>query len=219
MKFRRLMVVAAVLLGAVNAVAADPAEIIADALKKSGQGNQRLSYCILLAKANAPAGTITQVEKKKAIEAASQKLKMNDPLMMRARADVARLGLYGFPKDENLALRLYLRVSKSPEAAWNAAFMIYRNSREGLSQEHARLILDALGKSGVTSPNAKGLAASYAGYVAGKIEESGAAGNINVERSFVNYRKSARNGYVPGMYHYMRQLYLALHRMQKNRSD
>jgi hypothetical protein len=202
-------------LTSVCALAADPADSIVNALKKSGQENQRLSYCILLAKANAPAGTVGQSDRKRSIEEASQKLKMNEPYMMRARADVARKGLYGYPKDANLALKLYLRTTKSPEAAWNAALMIYQNYQGALTQENAGLILDVFKKSGATALNAKGIAAAYAGYLAGQIEENGTAGKINIEKSFIDYRNSARNGYVPGMYQYMRQLYIALPKMQK----
>jgi len=194
----------------------DYSSAIAQVVKKEAQDAPKLSYCVLLEKANAPSGEISQGERKKAIEAASQKLKMNDPSMLRARADVARKGLYRFKQDENLAIQLYVKANKSPEAAWNAALMVYQRSQDKLSAENANFIMYNLKKSGAISERSRGVVASYANYLAGLIEESGVTGQPNIQQSFLYYRNSARNGYVPGMYHYMRQLMRALPKMESS---
>jgi len=126
--------------------------------------------------------------------------------MLRARGDVARKGLYGYERNEELAYRLYSKATRSVEAGWNGALMLYRRSPNGVSASDARLILDLLQKSGAATQNSRGLVGSYSHYVAGLLNEAGTAGKPDLKKAFIHYRTSARNAYVPGAYHYMRLL-------------
>lgn len=197
-----LAVVAVAIAG--NCFAEDVAQVVS-AIRESTQDTTRLTSCLLLAQAargsNADAAT-----KKKASELVTQRLKNLDTSMLRARGDVARKGLYGYEQNEDLAFRLYSKATRSVEAGWNGALMLYQRSPNGISANDARLILELLQKSGAATANSRGVVGSYAHYVAGRLNEAGTSGKRDVKGAFIHYRTSARNAYVPGAYHYMRLL-------------
>ena len=183
--------------------ATGPVDPVVKAIRDASPDTSRLSSCVLLARANQVAPRSKAEERKKAIEQVSQKLKRNDVAMLRARADVARKGLYGYKKDEPLALRLYERA-KAPEAGFNAALMLYKNQSAPLDAVSAKRILEVLKRSGAADANSRGSVGAQSHYIAGLIYESGLMGPSDVGKAFTHYRASARNAYVPGAYHYLR---------------
>ena len=189
------------------------ADSVAQVVRESTQDNTRMSSCVLLAKANQPSPAQEPGARKKALEQLSQKLKLNEVSILRARGDVARKGLYGYPQDPAMALRMYEKASKSAEAGWNAALMQYRSARGAMSPQVAKRILAVMQKSGASMPNSRGVVGAHAHYVAGLLHETGAAGTPDARKAFIHYRASARNAYVPGAYHYMRMLSQSLTRL------
>jgi len=181
-------------------------DFVAEAVKESAKDNNRISVCLQLAKSNEPTSKANAADKKKAIEAVTSKLKLSDPLMLRARGDVARKGLYGYPTDAALALRMYERAHKAPEAGWNAALTLYQSSTEGVNPQVAQRVMSLLSKSGASAMNSRGPVGAQAHYLAGLIQETGSLGKQDEKQAFLHYRASARNGYIPGAYHYMRLL-------------
>ncbi len=144
--------------------------------------------------------------RRKAIEQVNQRMRLNDPNMLRARGDAARKGLYGFPADERVALKFYERA-RGQEAGFNAALILYRAAiRDGVDQATAKRILDVLHRSGASAANSRGMVGAQAHYIAGLLHESGLAGAADTKKAFAHYRSSGRNGYVPGAYHYLRLL-------------
>ena len=178
---------------------------VVTAIRESTQDTTKLTACLLLSQ-SASTSKVDARTKKKAVELVTQRLKNQDVAMLRARGDVARKGLYGYERNEELAYRLYSKATRSVEAGWNGALMLYRRSPNGVSASDARLILDLLQKSGAATQNSRGLVGSYSHYVAGLINEAGTAGKPDLKKAFIHYRTSARNAYVPGAYHYMRLL-------------
>lgn len=194
--------------------AAEPHDQVVKAIQESVQDSTRLTACLLLQQANTKAGQIDSKTRKKAVELVSQRLKNADATMLRARADVARKGLYGYAQDEGLAFQLYSRARKSPEAGWNGALMLYQRSAGGLTPSNAKQIIDLLKASGASQLTSRGIVGSQAHYVAGVINEAGSVGEPDPKQAFVHYRASARNSYVPGAYHYMRMLLQSLPKLQ-----
>ena len=178
---------------------------VVTAIRESTQDTTKLTACLLLSQ-SASTSKADARTKKKAVELVTQRLKNQDVAMLRARGDVARKGLYGYERNEELAYRLYSKATRSVEAGWNGALMLYRRSPNGVSASDARLILDLLQKSGAATQNSRGLVGSYSHYVAGLLNEAGTAGKPDLKKAFIHYRTSARNAYVPGAYHYMRLL-------------
>lgn len=195
---------------AVLALSAIPAAIASDgvvsAVKESAKDNNRISVCIQLAKANEPSNRTNASDKKEAVEQVTGKLKIGEPLMLRARGDVARKGLYGYPVDLGMAMRMYERASRSQEAGWNASLLLYRSAPQGVNPQLALRILTLLEKSGASSFNSRGPVGAQAHYVSGLLNETGVTGKTDVKKAFLHYRASGRNGYIPGAYHYMRLL-------------
>lgn len=186
--------------------AANGSDPIVSAIKESTQDNSRLAACLLLAQASNKSN-VGPDTKKKAINLVTQRLKNQDVSMLRARADVARKGLYGYGMDDTLAFRLYSRAVKSAEAGWNGALMIYKRNPNAISKSDAHLIMSLLHKSGAAMPHSRGVVGSYAHYLAGLLSEAGTAtGKPDLKKAFIHYRTSARNSYVPGAFHYMRLL-------------
>lgn len=202
----RMWVVVAAALTTALASHAEEADPVVRAIRDTSTDNTRLSACVQLARTNARANSIPAEMKKKAVEQVSARLKQNDPVMLRARADAARKGMYGFPKDETLALRLYERT-KAPEAGLNAALMLYRSrAGAGIDPATAKRILHVLQYTGASAHNSRGSVGAQAHYIAGTLQESGAAGAADPAKAFTHYRASARNAYIPGAYHYLRLL-------------
>lgn len=190
----------------VNASATGVGDPIVSAIKESTQDNTRLASCLLLSQAG-KSSKAEPAAKKKAIELVTQRLKNQDVSMLRARADVARKGLYGYELNEDLAYRLYAKATKSVESGWNGALMLYKRNPNGISARDAQMILDLLHKSGAALPNSRGIVGSYAHYLAGLLSEAGTANSKpDLKKAFIHYRTSARNAYVPGAFHYMRLL-------------
>lgn len=182
------------------------ADEVVKAVQESAKDNNRISVCIQLAKAMEPTRSTSVAAKKDAVDHVTSKLKTGEPLMLRARADVARKGLYGYPKDAGMALSMYERAGKSQEAGWNATLMLYQSAPDGVNPQLAQRILALLHKSGASSFNSRGPVGAQAHYVAGLLNETGATGKADVKKAFLHYRASARNAYIPGAYHYMRML-------------
>lgn len=192
--------------------AATSIDPVVQAIRESAQDTSRLSACVLLARANTSSGSDANKGRRAAIELVSHKLQSNDPSMLRARADAARKGLYGFKQDDALALSLYERT-RSAESGWNAALMLYRAAPIPMDSATARRILEILNRSGAAAPNSRGSVGAQAHYVAGLINESGATGQADQRKAFLHYRASARNAYVPGAYHYLRMLSQSLDKL------
>lgn len=185
---------------------ADAVDPVVQAIRESAQDNSRLSSCVALANANKQVSTPESAAvRRKAIEQVSARLKRNEPAMLRARADAARKGLYGFKQDPDMALRLYERA-KTPDAGLNAALILFKGGADPMEAATAKRIVDVLTKSGASLPNSRGSTGSQAHYIAGLVHESGATGDADPKRAFEHYRASARNGYVPGAFHYLRLL-------------
>lgn len=204
-----LLLFVSTLAGANTSNVADP---VVQAIRESAQDTSRLSACVMLARANKPAESGSQASRKKAIEQVTQRLKMQEPGMLRARADAARKGLYGFRQDDGLALRLYERT-RAADAGWNAGLMLFKATKDPMDPVTAKRILDVLQRSGATSMNSRGVIGAQAHYVAGVINESGALGQADKGKAFVHYRASARNAYVPGAFHYLRLLSQSLEKL------
>ncbi|MBV7542112.1 hypothetical protein KW835_13525 [Acidovorax sp. sic0104] len=185
-------------------------------MRESAQDNSRLSSCVALANANKQASTPQAIAtRRKAIEQVSARLKRNEPAMLRARADAARKGLYGFKQDPDTALRLYERA-KIPDAGLNAALILFKAARDPMDPETGKRIIDVLNRSGAALPNSRGSTGSQAHYMAGLVHESGAAGSAEPKKAFEHYRASARNGYVPGAFHYLRLLSQTLEKLPES---
>ena len=190
----------------IGAHAVDVGDPIVNAIKESTQDNTKLASCLLLSQAGKQS-KVDPAIKKKAIELVTQRLKNNELSMLRARGDVARKGLYGYEQNEGLAYRMYAKATKSVEAGWNGALMLYKRSPDGITANDAKQIMDLLHKSGAAMPNSRGVVGSYAHYLAGLLSEAGSAtGKPDLKKAFIHYRTSARNSYVPGAFHYMRLL-------------
>lgn len=181
-------------------------DAVVSAVQETAKDNNRISVCIQIAKANEAPSTKNASARKEAIEQIRSKLKIGDPLMLRARGDVARKGLYGYPRDPGMAMRMYERASRSQEAGWNASLMLYQSAQQGVNPQLAQRILGILNKSGASSFNSRGPVGAQAHYVSGLLLETGAVGKVEVKKAFLHYRASARNSYIPGAYHYMRLL-------------
>ena len=194
---------------------AHAAEGVVQAVKESAKDNNRISVCIHLAKANEPTTKANAETKKKAVEQVLAKLKIADPLMLRARGDVARRGLYNYPREDGMALRMYERAQKSPEAGWNAALMLYQSAPNGVNQQLAQRIVALLNRSGASSFISRGSVGAQSHYLAGLLTETGATGRADVKKAFFHYRASARNAYIPGAYHYMRLLTQSLSQLSE----
>lgn len=183
---------------------------VAQAVKESAKDNNRISVCVHLAKANEASNSANTKAKKEAVDQVTSKLKISDPFMLRARADVARKGLYGYPVDAGMALRMYERAQKTPEAGWNASLMLYHTSGGAINPQLAQRIVGLLNKSGASALNSRGPVAAQAHYLSGLLNETGATGKADEKQAFLHYRASARNAYIPGAYHYLRLLSLSL---------
>lgn len=192
--------------------AADP---IVQMIRQSGGANTKLSMCFALQSANMAVNDAAAAKKRSdAVRLVSQKIKSADAGMLRARADVARKGLYGFKKDEAMAQALYERA-KNPEAGFNAALMMYQSKSFATSPEVSKRILQVLYKSGAAKESSRGLVGSQAHYLAGKIHETGTAGEVNLKKAFLHYRSSARNTYVPGIFLYLQMLMRSLPKLSE----
>ena len=156
---------------------------VVTAIRESTQDTTKLTACLLLSQ-SASTSKADARTKKKAVELVTQRLKNQDVAMLRARGDVARKGLYGYERNEELAYRLYSKATRSVEAGWNGALMLYRRSPNGVSASDARLILDLLQKSGAATQNSRGLVGSYSHYVAGLLNEAGTAGKPDLKKAF-----------------------------------
>ena len=199
---RSVLITLCIVVSVGDARASDP---VAQAIKESTQDNSRFSACVNLSRIREkPSSTQASAMRKKAVEAVVQKMKINDPLMLRARADVARKGLYGYPQDQGLALKIYEKASKSAEAGWNAALMLYQHYGNQMPPAIAKRIVETLQKTGASEFNSRGVVGSYAHYVTGILQETGIVGTPDPKNAYLHYRASARNGYVPGAYHYLR---------------
>lgn len=172
--------------------------------------------CVMLKQSNARAGQGgDEKHRADAIRIVAQKIKNNDPNMLRARADAARLGLYGFKQDSQLAFSLY-KKARSPDAGFDAALMLYRGSDITRDPQVAKNILDLLYKSGAAAERSRGAVGAQAHYIAGLIQEGGYAGKVDMKKAFMHYRASARNTYVPGIYQYLRLLIQSLPALTSN---
>ncbi|WP_245901592.1 hypothetical protein [Simplicispira suum] len=186
------------------AVAAGEPNPVVQMIRQTASSNSRLGVCVALQRANA-APTKGDDEKRRieAIQLVAQKINNRDPHMLRARADAARLGLYGFKTDQNLALSLY-KKAKIPDAGLNAALMLYRGTDYSNNAKAAKEILNVLYSSGAATDRTRGPVGGQAHYIAGLIHEGGYAGQVDMKKAFIHFRSSARNSYVPGIYHYLR---------------
>ncbi|NVZ11504.1 sel1 repeat family protein [Allochromatium humboldtianum] len=147
-------------------------------------------------------------ERQRLLAEIAGKLRDEQPAMLQARGDAARLGLYGLPKNLKQAERFYTLAAErqSAESGYNAALLLYLNSRQKPNQATAKHILNVLQKSTITHYNVKGIVAAQAHFLAAQIHEQGLAGRKDPGKAFLHYRVSARNGYVPGIYRYLRML-------------
>lgn len=203
---RNLTAMAFALASAALPVASIASDDVARAIQETARESNKISVCVALSKAMEQTTRANEADKKKAIEQINTKLKLSDPLMLRARGDVARKGLYRYPVDQAMALRMYERAQKSQEGGWNAALMLYGSYRERPNPQVAQRIKSLLTKSGAAASNAKGPVSAQAHYMAGLLSETGATGVADEKAAFLHYRASARNAYIPGAYHYMRLL-------------
>lgn len=214
-RFSFIFAASLIVIASPSAMAAGEDPVV-QAIRASSQDNSRLSSCVALASANRPATTPeASAERRKAIEQVSGRLKRNEPSMLRARADAARKGLYGFKEDKDLALRLYERAN-SPDAGLNAALILYKGTTGPMPADTAKRIVDVLNRSGASKMNSRGSTGSQAHYIAGLVHESGATGTVEPRRAFEHFRASARNGYVPGAFHYLRLLSQSLPKLPES---
>lgn len=215
-KITRIAIFLAAALGVTGAYSAeDGSDSVVQVIRKNGEVNAKLSMCFALQAANIQATNAKEAKKRAdAIRLVSQKMKNSDASMLRARADVARKGLYGYKKDLVMAQSLYQRA-KGPEAGFNLALMLYQREDFTANPDVAKKILQVLYKSGAGKERSRGLVGSQANYLAGMIQETGLAGDRNLKKAFLHYRTSARNTYVPGVYHYLRMLSQALPKMSE----
>lgn len=152
-------------------------------IRQSAGGNSRLSMCVMLKQSNTRAGQGGDEKRRSdAIRIVAQKIKNNDPNMLRARADAARLGLYGFKQDSQLAFSLY-KKARSPDAGFDAALMLYRGSDITRNPQVAKNILDLLYKSGAAAERSRGAVGAQAHYIAGLIQEGGYAGKVDMKKT------------------------------------
>lgn len=187
---------------------------VVQAVRESVSKDFRLSVCLALRQTNIKPNTPADEKKRAdAIRLVAQKMKMLDANILRARADVARKGLYGFKQDQELALSLYER-SKSADAGFNAALMLYRRGDATNNTIIAKRILNDLYHSGAAKDQARGIVGAQSHYLAGIIQEAGLAGPADLRKAFLHFRTSARNNYVPGVFHYLRLLIQSLPKLK-----
>lgn len=195
---------ALILAASFSVVADEVIDPVVQAIRQSNGGGGRLEVCHALKKANATASTVgEQKVRSDSVRFVAQKMKNSDTSMLRARADAARKGLYGYKQDPAMALMLYEKA-KSQEAGLNAALMRYQAVDITGNPAAAKQILTTLYKSGAAKERSRGLVGSQAHYLAGLIQEGGYAGESDLKKAFIHYRFSARSTYVPGIYHYLR---------------
>lgn len=202
--------------------AEDPVALaIRAADQAAGASGAKASACTLLAAARDAKSGMESRDRKVMLEQIAGKLREGDVSMLRARGDAARMGLYGFQKNEQQALKFYLKAANagSQEAGYNAALMIYQQARYQPDQATALKILDVLKKSSIADYNVKGVVSAQAHYIAAQIHEAGLSGKKNISDAFLHYRVSARNEYVPGIYNYLRLLSGAMHSLTSDQQQ
>lgn len=161
------------------------------------------------------------VDRQRLLTEIAAKLREKNPAVLQARGDAARLGLYGLPKNLKQALHLYTQAAEapSPESGYNAALLLYLGSRQTPEQATARRILNLLQKSTISNYNVKGSVAAQAHYLAADIYARGLTGRKDLGKAFLHYRVSARNGYVPGVYHYLQMLSRSIAKLSEEERD
>jgi len=145
----------------------------------------------------------------------ANRLKEQDPGFLRARADIARLGLYGIQKNTRQALKYYLMAAQkgSWESGYNAALMLYQQSRYRPDVKTARKILKILALSGADQDSLKGLVAAQSQYLAATIYDRGLAGQRDTGKAFKLYRAASNNRYGPAAQRHLEMMVKALSNM------
>lgn len=163
-------------------------------------------------------GTLNNQEKVVLGEQIAFKLKSQNINMLRARADVARKGLYGFEKNPSVSMKYYQEASElgSIEASYNYVLMLLEQSNFKPTQEVANLMLTTLQKNGGLNYNVKGVVSQYARYISGRIYEDGLAGQKDIGQAYILYRDSARSGYVPAAERYISLMLMYLPQMTES---
>ncbi|KLR58991.1 hypothetical protein [Diaphorobacter sp. J5-51] len=205
-RYRVLVYASIVAIGCLQAHAQDSMDGVVDVIRKANGGGMQISACSALESINRRTSNPEKEKKRlEAIRFVEQKLKNQDPTMWRARGDVARKGMFGYPKDEASALKFYEK-SKAPESGLNAALMLYHTTDIASNPENAKRVINILHRSGASKDDSRGSTGAQAHYIAGIIYEAGATGTADLPRAFKHFRASARNAYVPGAYRYLRLL-------------
>ena len=208
--------------GYANTASDMPEERIApvvQAIRKGLTVNNKLSYCSALKAVKEKPKTQDDLKRRnEAAKIINQKLKNKDAAMIRAQADVYRKGLYGYDVDMNKAYKLYASALKSPDAGFNAALILFNQYKilETKNVQASKQILSVLQKSGALAKGNKGISAAQANYIAGLVNEYGLAGAVNMKAAFENYKVSARNTYVPGVFKYLQLIAGSLKYLSKN---
>lgn len=214
-RFSMVACAVAMALTALSAQANENIDTVVDVIRKANGGGMKISACAALEVMNRKPTTQDSARKRdEAIRYVSQKLKNNDAQMWRARGDAARKGLYGYPKDDGLALRYYER-SKAPEAGLNAALMLFNTVDIAKNQDAAKQIINLLHKSGASKDESRGFTGAQSHYIAGVIYESGALGAMDLKKAFGHFRVAARNSHVLGTYRYLRLLVQSLPKLNE----
>ena len=180
---------------------------IITAMRQDIVSDSKNKVCMLLAEAG---GTVkvTTKRRKAAIKQLAANLRDGDAHTLRARGDAARLGLFGIQQNIRDSMRFYQAASRqgSPEARFNVALYLLQQANYQPDAATAKKILSVLHKNTITNYNAKGEMNSHAYYIAAQIHQYGWAGEVDPGKAFLAYRASARNGYVLGIYNYLRLL-------------
>lgn len=139
------------------------------------------------------------------IERVAVDLKDENRAVLRARADVARQGLYGFNLDPKTSLRLYIQsaLAGSQESAYNAALMLYQLSNAQPEPKMASRIMGLLEKAQVDGSPPKKESAVRGYFLAGEVYRKGFLGEKDPEKAFYSYQHAARKNYYPAIYPYL----------------
>lgn len=229
-----LMSLVLVLVGASATWTVDAASPVVSLLRKEAQQGERVDQaassatdhpmpadCALLAESG---GTVSKRRADVLADIIANKLENEDGDMLHARAEAARLGLFGFPTDPQFALTTYIRALNtdnhpSGEAGYNAALMLYHYSKGRPNQKVARKILALLTRSGLLELDRTDEVAAQAHYLAATLYREGFLGKPDPVRAFLHDRASADGRYIPGVYSYLNGYSRALLEMPPNERE
>lgn len=157
--------------------------------------------------------------RKQLVQGLAVSLKERDPQTLRARAEVARRGLYGFKIDLKHALKLYLFSAEkgSPVSAYNASLLLYQQIKSRPNAMIASKIIKILALAKIDEDEPQNEAAARGYFILGEIYRHGwTTGQQDLKKAFFHYQKSARKNFFPAVYPYLSLMAGSMNQFDEN---